>query len=266
MTSPPEAKWREAGVLVAAHGARDAPRAIDDTEAHVTRLSDGGAYAQIEAGFLTGGRRPDAALDALESEFVYVVPHFMGVGYFVRHALPEVLGLSGRVTERNGRKIYFCDPPSSHRDFPSGVAEICRKQTQSLGCPADSADLLLVAHGSVKSSASATHAAWVQMGIDKFHDIDTAFLEQAPDLDSALRRIVRPTVIAGLFAANGVHVDMDVRAALKARASSTAGLNADHPTSFTGAIGAMATITPLFSAQIAEFDLRYGAACDRPWK
>lgn len=266
MTDLLEPNWPEAGVLVVAHGARDAPQSIADTSAHVDRIAASGAFAQVEAGFLTGGRPPGDALSAMQTSKVYVVPHFMGEGYFVRQALPEALGLGGAITRLAGHQICLCRPPSAHPDFPDIIAEICMKEAQVSGFPAETPELVLVAHGSADNAASADHVRWVQSNIAGFRRVWTAFLEQPPDLETVLDPIDRPAVVAGLFAANGAHADRDVTSALARHTDRVSASNADCRFAYTGAIGAAATLTPLFTAQIAAFDLQHGAACDRSTK
>lgn len=255
MDIQPEREWRDAGVLIVAHGAETRPRALDDTEAHAARLRGLGWFAEVDTAFFAGGTRPGDAIARLSSQTVYVVPHFMGAGYFVQDALPAEIAPAA-----DGRNIALCAPPSTHREFPALLAQLIAETADAAGLAKDACRVVLAAHGSEKNSASADHAAWVRGHIVGFAGAETGFLEQEPRLESVLRIGKANTIVAGLFAASGAHATDDVMSAIQGAAST----DGDPAIVYTGAVGASERMTPLFAAQIAAADAaggRVAGAC-----
>ncbi len=258
MIKQPDPAWRQAGVLIVAHGARNAPQAEIDTRAHADRLRATGHFGQVEAAFLAGGPPPKEILASLITRQVYVLPHFMGEGYFVKTALPEALGITGDVTRRREQSIFLCRPPSMHADFPARVEALAVEAAQTAGLQAGQCNLVLAAHGSESNTASAIHTEWVGQRISRFKSVRPGFLEQVPELAEVLASSEAPTLVAGLFAANGAHATEDVLAAISLQGTRLY-KETDHlPWIYTGASGASAILTPLFADQIAEFDHRQG--------
>ena len=50
----------------------------------------------------------------VETDEIYVVPHFISEGYFTPKVIPRELGLAGPITRRNGKTIQYCEPIGSH--------------------------------------------------------------------------------------------------------------------------------------------------------
>lgn len=258
MIKQPDPAWRQAGVLIVAHGARNASQAEIDTRAHADRLRETGHFGQVEVAFLAEGPPLQEILASLITRQVYVLPHFMGEGYFVMTVLPEALGLTGQVTSLQNQSIFLCRPPSTHPDFPSLVEALAVEAAQTAGLQAGEYDLVLAAHGSESNSASANFTEWVAQRISGVRSVRQGFLEQAPQLADVLASSIRSTVVTGLFAANGAHAAVDVPAAIELHVARHSKEADRFFCIYTGAVGASATLTPLFAAQIADFDHRQG--------
>jgi sirohydrochlorin cobaltochelatase len=50
----------------------------------------------------------------VETDEIYVVPHFISEGYFTPKVIPRELGLAGPIARRNGKIIKYCEPIGSH--------------------------------------------------------------------------------------------------------------------------------------------------------
>ena len=255
MDIQPDPAWQEAGILVVGHGARSQPRAVADTRAHAARLRDLGWFGEVETGFFAGGIGPGDALAAMTSETVYIIPHFMGAGYFVRQALPESIESASA-----GRHCYICAPPSMHSEFPDVVTGLVAEAADAADMAQETCRVVLAAHGSDTNTASADHTRWVRDRLDGFGDLEVGYLEQAPRLDAVLRAGDRPTVVAGLFAAHGSHAIDDVAAAIESASTGDDGPNIVY----TGAIGASPRMTPLMVGQIAALDASGGRVAGLP--
>jgi sirohydrochlorin ferrochelatase len=78
--------------------------------------------------------------------------------------------------------------------------------------------VLLVAHGSSKDDASRQAALAVATEIERegrFAGVETAFLEEPPFLDEALRTVPGPAVVIGLFVGEGMHGGEDLPRAVE---------------------------------------------------
>jgi sirohydrochlorin ferrochelatase len=73
--------------------------------------------------------------------------------------------------------------------------------------------LLLVGHGSKFGPASADATRTVAAAVKDaniFADVATAFLEEAPSIDDALRHASGPVIVSGFFSGDGMHAGDDV--------------------------------------------------------
>lgn len=247
----PDPAWSQAGLLLVGHGSRTEPQATKALTKLAADLRGDNLFAGVEAAFLAGGRPLADALAALPRGPVFVVPHFMSDGYFVSEKIPAELGLHEKEPGAGGKPIRYCRPPALHPAFPALVQRECEAALAAAGERPTEVDLLLVAHGSERNAASANHAAWVAGGLTGFRNIRTAFLEQAPRFAEALRSRAGPTLVAGLFAADGFHAEADVRAEIEAAHD---GARDGPPIFATGALGAKPEIKPLVLAQVSAFD------------
>lgn len=150
----------------------------------------------------------EAALAALPDAVIY--PFFMAEGWFTRKTLPRRLQEAGA-----GGSVQL--PAFGH---DPGMADLLGQTAAAArvahGLPAD-ATLLLAAHGSQVSRASATiteslaaqlRAAWPA-------SVVTGYVEEAPFLADAAAAIRGPALCLPFFATRAGHVSDDVPHALR---------------------------------------------------
>lgn len=238
-------------VFLVGHGSAKSPGAMAATEAHADRLRTSGRFAEVEAGFLTGGRPVEEALDGLAAATVFIVPLFMSDGFFVRERIPERLGLTGVLTVRDGRRLHYLPPPALDDAF--GDLVVARCAAVSAGRDPADLDVLVVGHGTVRDPASETLTRRHAARLTGYRSVAPVFLEQEPDFIEALARAEDDLLVAGLFAANGYHADQDVRAALGLGAGEDARTDTDGRwIGYTGAVGADPGMTEIILAQVAR--------------
>ncbi|MCC7427825.1 MAG: hypothetical protein IT557_13025 [Alphaproteobacteria bacterium] len=241
-TGPAEARPGIA-LLLAGHGAPRHAAAQETICAHAAALAGVPGIGATAAGFLAaapGLAEAAASLAAasLGAGPLHVMPMFMADGFLVRTALPRALGRPVRVLTPLGL-------------LPGLTAIIARRALALCGearlDPARTT-LLLVGHGSANSPASreavAFHAARLARDT-RLGPVATAFLEEPPLLADALLRLEGHAVVAGFFAAPGVHASEDVPALLDA--APRAG---QRRLLYTGAIGADPEIVELVAATV----------------
>jgi sirohydrochlorin ferrochelatase len=212
--------------LLVGHGAPARPQVDETVARHAAELRARGRFRAVRHAFLEGGPDPAAERAALgDCAQVLVLPLFMSDGYFVRRALPQRLGEGG------ADRLRICRPLGGWPGLAALVGELAQETRKQQGWADGGWDLLLAAHGSTASPASrrATETlAGRLIDLPGLACLRTGYLEEPPYLTATAAQLVRPTVVVGLFAADGGHAADDVPEALAGSAP---------PVVCTGAIG-----------------------------
>lgn len=202
-------------LLIVAHGDRGGLREDRLAREIAARLRRSGRYAAVEVGLIRGEPSLEEAARRLPPGAFRIYPLFMSEGYYVQKAIPERLGLKGG----KARAAIMETPLGLDPALPGTVLDAARRTAQAAGLDAARATLLLVAHGSSKSSASADAARALAGAMEKsspFRRIEVAFLEETPFLPDALAALEGPAVVLGLFAGEGMHGAEDLPQAIAA--------------------------------------------------
>ncbi len=232
---------REIAAVLIAHGDRGgtAPNAALEAQAVAVRELTG---LQIATGVLKGEPTLEQALkEAAQSgsERVAVYPLFMADGYFVQK-VGERIKAVGVMLEPVLLAPLGLDP---------GLPEILIQESLAAaagrGFEPASTRLLVVGHGSKlgPASATATRKAAARAALARrFATVTTAFLEEEPFLEDALRTTAStPTVVCGFFFGNGMHAGEDVPEAIAETGAKAV---------YTGAIGNSPAVAPLIAASL----------------
>lgn len=150
----------------------------------------------------------EAALAGLDRPLV--VPFFMAEGWFTRRLLPRRLAAAGA----GGLRVT---PAFGH--LPGLAALAVRAAVQGTPGPPQTATLLLVAHGSRVSRASANGARAMAAHIAHhapFARVLTAFVEEPPFIAQAARGLGPGAVVLPFFALRAGHVEEDLPLGLAA--------------------------------------------------
>jgi sirohydrochlorin ferrochelatase len=229
-----------AAVLVA-HGDRGgpAPNAALAAQAAAIRTLTG---APVAIGLLKGeptiedGLAEAAATGAAR---IAVYPLFMADGYFMQK-VRERIAATGVAPEPVILTPLGLDP-----GLPDILAGDAAGMAEREGFIPLTSRLLIVGHGSKlgPASATATRKAAARAALARrFASVTTAFLEEEPFLEDALRASAGPTVVSGFFFGDGMHAGEDVPEAI-----AETGANAVY----AGAIGNSPAVAPLIAAAIA---------------
>ncbi len=234
--SPPQ----PLAVVLASHGDRGgtSPNAALHRQADAVRALTGLAV-------LTGTLKGDPSIGqavtnaaATGAARVAVYPLFMADGYFVQkvreHA--HAAGLT--------REPLILAPLGLDRGLPAILVREALAQATATGFEAATSRLLIVGHGSKlgPASATATRQAAARAALARrFATVTTAFLEEEPFIEDALRASTVPTIVAGFFFGDGLHAGEDVPDAIaETRANAI----------YTGAIGNSPAVAPLIAAAL----------------
>jgi sirohydrochlorin cobaltochelatase len=220
-------RWRRCGLLVVGHGSSDLEVATEDLRAHAATLRARNIFGAVETGFLKGPRTTEAGLERLEQDDVYVVPFFLGEGYFTEVAVPRRLGLTGPVTEarcRGGtRRLRYCRPVGCSPTISAALAKLGQRAAHAERRDTSAIRLLVIGHGNPESGASSRllrqHVASLETE-GRFRSVQVAFIEESPLLADALTEAAEEdTVVVGALAGQGHHALDDIPEAVAAEKS-----------------------------------------------
>lgn len=151
-----------------------------------------------------------AALARLDNPVIY--PFFMAEGWFTRTNLPRKLAAAGAAGLRQ-LPAFGHDPQMAALLARAAAAGAAKHRIDP-----SRATLLLAAHGSQVSRASATiteEMAETLRGSAGFAAVTTGYVEEPPFLADAARAITGPALCLPFFATRAGHVAQDVPEALK---------------------------------------------------
>jgi sirohydrochlorin cobaltochelatase len=78
------------------------------------RIRERGLYDLVEVGFLDQEPEIGGVVESIEAENIILIPVFIAEGWHTRETIPEDLGLSGEVTVRGDRTIFYGAPVGTH--------------------------------------------------------------------------------------------------------------------------------------------------------
>ncbi|MEJ7819833.1 MAG: CbiX/SirB N-terminal domain-containing protein, partial [Rubrobacteraceae bacterium] len=81
---------------------------------NVRRIGEKGIYDLVEGGFLDQDPEIGAVVDGVEAASVVLIPVFIAEGWHTRETIPEDLGLTGEVTVRDDKTIFYGAPVGTH--------------------------------------------------------------------------------------------------------------------------------------------------------
>jgi sirohydrochlorin cobaltochelatase len=248
---------KRAGLLIIGHGSEHSPGPLVSACGHAERLLDSGLFAEARVAFLMAGDDPCETLEAMRSQTIHIIPLFMCDGYYTRTVIPKKLKIQGSRTYRDGGLLIYGSPIGVH----PGMADILRLRAletcRAAGWDPFGTRLMVIGHGSPKSSASAEvthrHAAEIRKQ-SEFISVDCVFIDEPPRIEDWLLDLPAegpPVVLAGFFAADGLHSSLDIPGWIEAWEERT-GSRQGARLRYTGAVGADERVTALIAASIGS--------------
>lgn len=229
---------RNVAVVIAAHGDRGGEGMANRTlHAHCDALRAGGHFRCVSAGVLKGEPSIETAFaEAVASGAagIAVYPFFMADGYFAGTVLPKRIEAAGHTIPVSVLKPLGLDPR-----LPELILGHALAAAESAGLIADTAQLLIVGHGSEIARASAEATARVGAALrtlGQFRDVAIALLEEPPFVPEVLAAATGPVVVTGFFSGDGLHAGEDIPTLLS---------GARTRTLYAGAIGQIPAIAGL---------------------
>ena len=91
------------------------------------RIRDRGIYDLVEVGFLDQDPEIGGVVDGVAAENVILIPLFIAEGWHTRETIPEDLGLTGEVTVRDDKTIFYGSPVGTHPSMANLIAARARE-------------------------------------------------------------------------------------------------------------------------------------------
>lgn len=202
----------QSALLLVGHGSSRIATSRIATSGLAAFLRNQGKFSEVQECYWR--EEPYVSLDLVTAPQVYVVPNFSGDGAFTRHLIPQKLGLTGRVTILNGRRVIYCDPLGTHPRIP----QLLRHRVETL-CAGENlapsqVSLLIIGHGSSKpggSTGTPEKVAAALRSLNLFAEVMTAYIEQSPFVAEWPQRVAGQYVVAvPLLVSEGAHASEDL--------------------------------------------------------
>src|ERR671915_1484010 len=91
------------------------------------RIRERGLYDLVEVGFLDQQPEIGAVVEEVAARNVILIPVFIAEGWHTRETIPEDLGLTGEVTVREDRIIFYGAPVGTHPSMANLIAARARE-------------------------------------------------------------------------------------------------------------------------------------------
>lgn len=91
------------------------------------RIRERGIYDTVTEAFLDQDPEVGEVVGSVEAENVVLIPVFIADGWHIRETIPEDLGLTGEVTRRDDRTIFYGAPVGTHPSMANLIAARARE-------------------------------------------------------------------------------------------------------------------------------------------
>jgi sirohydrochlorin cobaltochelatase len=215
--------FRDAALVLLGHGSTLNADSSGPTHLHAEALRRRGLFAQVLAGFWKEHPFFSAVLRGAFAPRVFVVPLFIGEGYFTEEVIPRELGFAvagqadfPRVRDRDGQRLHYCGPVGTHPGMGSVITTRAREAVAGAHPAPEprATSLFVVGHGTgnnensrraVEDQAARLRAA------GEYREVRAAFMEEDPRV-SDVHAIAESedVVVVPFFISDGLHSREDI--------------------------------------------------------
>jgi sirohydrochlorin cobaltochelatase len=200
-------------LVLAGHGSHISAETASVVWRYVDRLREMGSADEVTAAFWKEMPSFHTVLDTLEASNITIISMFTAQGYFSETVIPAEMGLTGDITQRDGRTIRYVRL-SSHPALRAIVRRRVTEAVARVNMPADQIAIGIIGHSTRRNASSrrATEAQAAQireLGVAR--EVVAVFLDDVPDIPSIYTLTSAPVIIAmPYFLAAGSHTTIDV--------------------------------------------------------
>jgi sirohydrochlorin cobaltochelatase len=204
----------QTALVLAGHGSHISPETAGFIWEQVDKLRCLGIADEVTATFWKEMPSFSTVFNSLSAHDITVVPMFTAQGYFTQTVIPAEMGLTGSITQRDGKTIRYARTLSEH-PYLFGVVE-CRVR-EALGAlkslPQETA-VAIIGHSTRRNpeSRQATEAqAQAVRKLGLACEVVAVYLDDEPEIQTVYELTSAPNLIAvPFFLAMGSHTTIDV--------------------------------------------------------
>ena len=202
----------ESTLIIVGHGSTINPDSSTPTFAHADTIRQRAIFADVLCAFWKEEPSLREILRMVETEDVYVVPHFISEGYFTQKVIPRELELTGPITRYGQKWIKYCEPVGNHPLMTDLLLQRARAIAPEI-LP-EQATLLIVGHGTGLNENSAVAAKSQVREIESrniYAEVRAAYMEEEPLISNWPELTRCPhVVVVPFFISDGLHSYEDI--------------------------------------------------------
>jgi sirohydrochlorin cobaltochelatase len=213
----------QSSLIVVGHGSTVNPDSSRPTFDHADKIRGKGIFSDVLCAFWKEEPSLREVLRMVETEEVYIVPHFISEGYFTQKVIPRELELTGPITRRDNKVIKYCEPVGNHPRMTDLLLQRARRIAPNI--PPDQTTLVVAGHGTGlnENSAVAVKQQVKEINARKiFGQVCAAYMEEEPLISNWPSLALLPYVIVvPFFISDGLHSYEDIPVLLGIQSEST---------------------------------------------
>ena len=176
---------------------------------HAARIREAGEYDEVVECFWKEEPSMRHVLDTVEAEDVCVVPAFISEGYFTQQVIPRELGLTGPVTQNDGKTVRYAGPLGTFEGMADVILERAGDLLEGKEIPPGRRALVLLGHGTDlnKNSGGVIYLNAERTRERDLYDlVEVGFLDQDPEIGEVVENVeAENVVLIPVFIAEGWH-------------------------------------------------------------
>jgi sirohydrochlorin cobaltochelatase len=176
---------------------------------HAARIREAGEYDEVVECFWKEEPSMRHVLDTVEAEDVCVVPAFISEGYFTQQVIPRELGLTGPVTQNDGKTVRYAGPLGTFEGMADVILERAGDLLKGKEIPPGRRALVLLGHGTDlnKNSGGVIYLNAERTRERDLYDlVEVGFLDQVPEIGEVVENVeAENVVLIPVFIAEGWH-------------------------------------------------------------
>jgi sirohydrochlorin cobaltochelatase len=213
----------DSSLIVVGHGSTINPDSSTPTFAHADTIRRKGLFADVLCAFWKEEPSLREVLRMVETEEVYVVPHFISEGYFTQKVIPREMELTGAITRLDRKVIKYCEPVGNHPQMTDLLLQRAGRTAPHI--TPEQTSLLIVGHGTGlnENSAVAVKTQVKEIRARQIYaEVGAAYMEEEPLISNWPSLTHYPSVVVvPFFISDGLHSYEDIPVLLGIHAKST---------------------------------------------
>jgi sirohydrochlorin cobaltochelatase len=201
-------------LVLAGHGSHISPNTAGLVWEQVDKLRTLNIADEVTAAFWKEMPSFHSVFNSLEATDITVVPLFTAQGYFTQTVIPAEMGLTGTITERDGKTIRYARTLGEHPDISNIIQKRIKTGMLQLNAPPEKTAVAIIGHSTRRNpeSRKATEIqveAIRQSGI--VAEVVAIYLDDTPEIKTVYDITTAPNLVAvPYFLAEGSHTTIDV--------------------------------------------------------